>query len=242
MWLTPAQMHAANLRLSENLDKLSPDALNFPSLLQSLFWGRHEQETVSLCAMLRWCLFVLSLLVLSPALVLRSSCQKQEKTLFCPSGCRAGSQSSQESVLCPVSFVYESKATPALEEMEGALRICPELVVALPYHSWGVGAAEAGWVQFLLCQPSSKAKTQVTDQPGPAPQRSSLKVARRVGWDVASLCAPWLWRHRSSFACVSAGKQGTSILRVGGVTSITTSHFRAGLPGSACMFSRYTGC
>lgn len=142
--------------------------LTSPALLQSLFgegMSRKRSRSVQCCGGAS----VLSLLVLSPALVLRSSCQKQEKTLFCPSGCRAGSQSSQESVFCPVSFVYESKAAPALEEMEGALRICPELVVALPYHSWGVGAAEAGWVQFMLCQPSSKAKTQVTDQLGPAP-------------------------------------------------------------------------
>lgn len=88
---------------------------------------------------------VLSFFVLSPDLILQSCCP-----IFCPSGFRAGSQSSQESVLYPVSFAYESKVTPALEEVKGALRICPELVVALPYHFWGVEAAEAGWVQFLL--------------------------------------------------------------------------------------------
>lgn len=90
------------------------------------------------------CLLVLSLFVLSPYLILQSCCP-----IFCPSGFRAGSQNSQESVLYPVSFAYESKVTPVLE-MKGALRICPELVVALPYHFWGVEAAEAGWVRFLL--------------------------------------------------------------------------------------------
>lgn len=50
----------------------------------------------------------------------------------------------------PVSFAYESNVTPALEEMKGALKICPELVVALFYHFWGVEAAETGWVQFLF--------------------------------------------------------------------------------------------
>lgn len=74
-------------------------------------------------------------------------------------------QSSWESIIHPVSFMYESKATTALEEMEGALGICPELVVALLYHSWGVGSDKAGWVQFLLSQPSSETKTQVTDWP-----------------------------------------------------------------------------
>lgn len=57
MWLMPAQIHAANLRLSENLNKLSPDALNFPCPVAIPFWGRHEQETVLLCTMLRWCLY-----------------------------------------------------------------------------------------------------------------------------------------------------------------------------------------
>lgn len=88
---------------------------------------------------------VFSVFVLSPDLILQSCCP-----VFCPSGFRASSQSSQESVLYPISFAYEFKVTPALKEMKGALKICPELVVALFYHFWGVEAAEAGWVQFLF--------------------------------------------------------------------------------------------
>lgn len=34
--------------------------------------------------------------------------------------------------------------------MRGALRICPELVVALFYYFWRVEAAETSWVQFLF--------------------------------------------------------------------------------------------
>lgn len=89
--------------------------------------------------------YVFSVFVLSPDLILQSCCP-----LFHLSGFRAASQSSQESVLYPVSFAYESKVTPSVEEIKGALRICPEPVVALFYHFWGVEAAEAGWVQFLF--------------------------------------------------------------------------------------------
>lgn len=114
-------------------------------MLQSLFEEDHEQEVVLLCVVLLQCLFVLSVFVLSPDLILQSCFP-----VFCPSGFRAASQSSQDSVLYSVSFAYGSKVTSALEEMKGALRICPELVVALFYHFWGVEADEAGWVQFLL--------------------------------------------------------------------------------------------
>jgi len=72
MQLTPAWMHAANLRLLENVDGLSPNALNFPCPVAIPVWGRREQEAVSLCPVLLWCLFVLSLLALSAALVLLS--------------------------------------------------------------------------------------------------------------------------------------------------------------------------
>lgn len=96
-------------------------------------------------AVLQQCLFVFSVFFLNPDLILQSCCP-----VLCPSGFRAASQGSQDSVLYPVSFAYESKVTPVLKEMKGALRTCPELVVALFYHSWGVEAAEAGWVQFLF--------------------------------------------------------------------------------------------
>lgn len=89
--------------------------------------------------------YVFSVFVLSLDSILQSCCP-----IFRPSGFSAASQSSQESVLYPVSFAYESKVTPAIEEIKGALRICPEPVVALFYHFWEVEAAEAGWVQFLF--------------------------------------------------------------------------------------------
>lgn len=82
----------------------------------------------------RVCVF--SVFVLSPDLILQSCCP-----VFCPSGFRAASQSSQENVLYPVSFANESKVTPAREDMKGALRICPELVVALFFPLLGSGGS-----------------------------------------------------------------------------------------------------
>lgn len=79
---------------------------------------------------------VFSVFVLTPDLILQSCC-----CIFCPSGFRASNQSSQENVLYLVSFAYESKVTPALEDMQGALRICPELVVALFLPLLGSGGS-----------------------------------------------------------------------------------------------------
>lgn len=71
-----------DVRLSENLAELNP------ALLQSLFEEDHEQEVVLLHAVLQQCLFVFSVFVLSPDLILQSCCP-----VFCPSGFRAASQS-----------------------------------------------------------------------------------------------------------------------------------------------------
>lgn len=67
-------MHATDSKLLENLSDLSLDALSFPFCGATPYGGRYEQEMVLLSAVFWWCHFVFSLLILSSALVLQSSC------------------------------------------------------------------------------------------------------------------------------------------------------------------------
>lgn len=208
MQLAPVQPHAVLLRLLENVDEPSPDVLTSPALLQSLFregvrrkWSRSVR--VSLCAFPPCpepCFG-------APILQLRLF----SVLLAAGLGARAHRKASST----PFLLYMKSKAPSVLAEVEGASRICPELAVALFHHSWGVGAAEAGRVQFLLRKPSSKAKTQVPDWLGLVPYRSSLKVTRCADQGAASFCARWPWCHHSLFVCVATVERDTVVLQGG---------------------------
>lgn len=159
MQLAPVQPRFVLFRLLENVDELSPDAFNFPCPVAIPFQRRKWSRSVrvSLCAFPPCpepCFG-------APILQLRLF----SVLLAAGLGARAHRKASSTLFL----LYMKSKAPSVLAEVEGASRICPELAVALFHHSWGVGAAEAGRVQFLLRKPSSKAKTQVPDWLGLAP-------------------------------------------------------------------------